>query len=250
MIQHRRFRILRLALLAALAVVAPLSAQQQNQAERVRVTGVIVDSASGKPLAGAHVTFSKREIVPTDAEGRFEVSRVPVGEQAFAVSALGYEPILVTVPVARDMEPVRVVLAANPVELAEIRVQVDRLQSRRRATATHVRVLSQADLAAGAGIDARLFIEQHAMLASLTCRPALSLVLSNSCVRSRGTTVQPVVIIDERPAFGGMEELISYSPQELYMVEIYGGGRQIRVYTNWFMQLAAHRHLNPQPIIL
>ncbi|HET6764496.1 MAG TPA: carboxypeptidase regulatory-like domain-containing protein [Longimicrobiaceae bacterium] len=243
--KHRNLRILRLGLFAALAVAAPLSAQQ----ERVRVTGVVVDSASGQPVSGAHVTLSRRDIVVADRQGHFDLGRVPTGEQTFVASALGYEPVIVTVPVAETMEPVRVVLSANPVALAEIRVQVDRLASRRRSAATSVRVITQADMGYGVGLDARNYIMQRAFLSQATCRQGVSsLYAGGSCIRSRGMEVQPMVYIDERRSIAGLDELGAYSPQEIYMVEIYGGGREVRVYTNWFMQLSARRHMNPMPL--
>lgn len=238
-----------LAILAALALALPAEAQQQ----KVAVTGVVVDSASGAPVAGAHINLGRRGTVVTDRSGRFDLGKLPTGEQSFVASGLGYDEEIVTVDVAPQMQPLRLTLAANPVELAEIKVQVDRLQSRRRAAATSVQVLTAADMASGVGYNTRNLVLQRAMLSIVPCQQGIGLSLSrpyssSTCVSSRGGTAQPTVYIDEHPSIAGLDELEMYNPEEIYMVEIYGGGRQVRVYTNWFMELAGRRHMNPMPI--
>ena len=237
-----------LAILAALAIALPAAAQQ-----KVAVTGVVVDSASGAPVAGAHLNLGRRGIVVTDRSGRFDLGRLPTGEQSFVASGLGYDEEIVTVDVAPEMQPLRLTLAANPVELAEIKVQVDRLQSRRRAAATSVQVLTSADMVSGIGLNTRDVVLQRAMLSVVSCQRGVGLSLSqpyagSTCVSSRGGTAQPMVYIDEHPSIAGLDELEAYNPDEIYMVEVYGGGRQVRVYTNWFMELSGRRHMNPMPI--
>jgi len=55
------------------------------------------------------------------------------------------------------------------------------------------------------------------------------------CIRFRGTSVAPVVCIDERPASGGIAELRAYPKESLYRIEVHERGRMIRAYTMWFM---------------
>ena len=55
----------------------------------------------------------------------------------------------------------------------------------------------------------------------------------------------PEVWIDEAPVVGGMDYLRTVRPYELYMVEVYAGGRQIRAYTPRFMERAAKTRLQP-----
>jgi hypothetical protein len=58
------------------------------------------------------------------------------------------------------------------------------------------------------------------------------------------------VYIDDRPAFGGMEELEMYAPHELYAIESYAGGRMVRAYTMWFMEDLARKKRRLDPVIL
>jgi hypothetical protein len=62
--------------------------------------------------------------------------------------------------------------------------------------------------------------------------------------------VRVQVYIDDRPAFGGMEELETYAPHELYALESYAGGRMVRAYTMWFMEDLARKKRRLDPVIL
>ena len=70
------------------------------------------------------------------------------------------------------------------------------------------------------------------------------------CTFRRGRMTPVQVYIDETPTFGGLAELESYRPQELFLIEVYGGGSQIRIYTTRFMDRIARsgKLLNPIPI--
>jgi len=66
------------------------SASHQASATLVRVTGVVVDAATGRPIAGAHLTAGVANAT-TAADGRFAVD-APAGTVALVVSASGYHP--------------------------------------------------------------------------------------------------------------------------------------------------------------
>ncbi len=57
------------------------------------------------------------------------------------------------------------------------------------------------------------------------------------------------ICIDEAPFLGGLENLDMYMPYEFELVEVYGRGTQIRLYTEAFMKRAANRRLNPAPLV-
>ncbi len=57
----------------------------------LRVTGVVVDVLTREPIAGAQVTVDDHAPVTTDADGRFEVPDVLVGERRIVVTAAGYD---------------------------------------------------------------------------------------------------------------------------------------------------------------
>ncbi len=72
---------------------------------------------------------------------------------------------------------------------------------------------------------------------------------SSNCLIVRGRAIEPSVWIDEAPVIGGLDYLNVMRPYELYMVEVYGGGRQIRAYTTQFMARAATTRLQPFAIL-
>ncbi len=65
-------------------------AAPQTPSPRVRVTGIVVDMATGRPIAGAHLTAGI-ETATTTADGRFAMD-APAGTVTLVVSATGYHP--------------------------------------------------------------------------------------------------------------------------------------------------------------
>ena len=80
----------RLAPLLLLAVVQPAYAQ------RTRVTGTVVDSASGTPLEAVQVRLIDMDISTlTDSDGSFQFFGVASGTHTLAARRLGYEPMAI-----------------------------------------------------------------------------------------------------------------------------------------------------------
>ena len=137
---HPRLARLAAALAASAAAAAPLAAQRPadappdpaapihsspgHVADRERppagvVTGVVVDSATGRPLAAAQVRLvgaSRAEA--THDDGTFRFASVPPGVQTVAVQRLGYAPVVRAVQV-RDGETteLRVAMVASAAQL-------------------------------------------------------------------------------------------------------------------------------------
>ncbi|HET6764608.1 MAG TPA: carboxypeptidase regulatory-like domain-containing protein [Longimicrobiaceae bacterium] len=76
-------------LLSALFFASPLAAQGAGGS--VTVKGQVLDRSSGRPVAGAQISFpaSNRKAV-TDEHGNFIVDGVAAGSQAFVVQQAGY----------------------------------------------------------------------------------------------------------------------------------------------------------------
>ncbi len=92
-------------------------AQQQTG----RITGTVVNTATQEPLIGASVVVSGTQLgAVTTAEGEFTIRRVPVGEYALRVSAIGYTPRVITDIVVNSARP-----AAVRIELVETTVQTE-----------------------------------------------------------------------------------------------------------------------------
>jgi len=65
------------------------------------VSGVVVDGASNKPVAGAVVTVDTVLTATTDASGKFSIDKVPSGIVDYTVQANGYQVVVSTA----DVEP-------------------------------------------------------------------------------------------------------------------------------------------------
>lgn len=82
-----RFPLLLASLLGLLAFAAPAAAQQNT----ATLTGTVVDSTTGTPLAGVHVFIaSSMQGTTTDAAGRYVLSGVAPGAHRLYVSVVGF----------------------------------------------------------------------------------------------------------------------------------------------------------------
>ena len=82
--------------LRRLAPLLLLAAVQPAYAQRTRVTGMVVDSASGTPLEGVQVRLIDMDISTlTDSDGSFQFFWVARGPHTFAARRLGYEPVAI-----------------------------------------------------------------------------------------------------------------------------------------------------------
>jgi hypothetical protein len=236
--------------LAALTAPAPARAQKAPQRT---VVGRVVDRTTGAPLAGANVALESLDRgVTTDTAGRFVLRDVPEGTHALVVDVLGYATGVTTVEVSGEMGQVQVGLERNPVMLKALTVLSDRFRARRNAVATSVRAFERSTILMSSAPTAADFVLERAMLTRTACTGRVLLTSFPSsggtdCVYVRGRPTAPRVYIDERPAFG-LDELATYRPDELYLVEVYGSGAQIRAYTTWFMERSAKIGLSPIPI--
>ncbi|HSU16334.1 carboxypeptidase-like regulatory domain-containing protein [Longimicrobium sp.] len=235
----------RIACAAAVAVVAlaaaPLAAQ------RVTVSGQVTDADSGQPVAGALVRVGDDDHeVMSDAQGRFTLFRVPVGDRVVWGSAMGYGTSAATVAVAAGgASGVALPLKRDPVRLAAINATVSRFESRRRSYGSSVRLLTERDLAASASSDMRDFLEVRAGLHRLPCSGSGGGLTRNDCVIVRGRAAVPVVYVDEVRWGVGLDVLSTYRPEDVARVEVYGGGAQVRVYTRWFLDWASRNNTSP-----
>lgn len=78
------------ALLACLALVACNDNALPPGGTYQTLQGVVLDSATNRPIAGATVTVDTVLHATTDANGKFSFAQVPVGAVDYVVSANGY----------------------------------------------------------------------------------------------------------------------------------------------------------------
>ncbi|MDD3807704.1 MAG: carboxypeptidase-like regulatory domain-containing protein, partial [Candidatus Marinimicrobia bacterium] len=62
-----------------------------------KITGVVYDSKSGKPLIGANVIVENMQLgAATGEDGSFVILNVPVGIHSLKVNYIGYKPVALT----------------------------------------------------------------------------------------------------------------------------------------------------------
>jgi hypothetical protein len=223
--------------LAAFAFAFDVDAQTVAGDEPVvDLVGQVVDGGTGRAVVGAAVSVSETERFDiTDDEGRFALS-VPLGSVTLVVEQIGYAELRKSVTADAESGPIRLELAPRPVVLEGLHVMIDRLAARRLATAMSVQTLG-ADELVHAGSD--LFEALRYGSGMMVVRCPTEAEIADGCVYRHGSTTRPSVYIDEVPAEGGLYELAVYSPAEVYAVEVYGTGAQVRVYTRLFMDKIA-----------
>lgn len=232
-----------LAALAVLLLPPPAASQQAESLPRLH--GVVVDAESGTPLPGAVVRVGDRRAVIAGAQGRFDFGELPRGSYQVRADQLGYDSLRLVVAHGEG-EPLRLALQADPVVLQGIQVVADRFRTRRNAVAASVRAFERSQLLGTAAPDALAFVSERTGLTPIPCPGRL---LTVDCAWVRGRQEQVRVYIDDAPTAGGLDHLRMYQPHELYLVEVFSGGRQIRAYTNWYVELAGRGRVTP-PFIL
>ncbi len=144
------------------------------------------------------------------------------------------------------------------------------MRSRRRSVAFQTRAFDQERLLRSASATLLEFLRSETRYTPVPC-PAgtgifgtgsstgslgwhgisrLTGAMSTSCIIRRGRTISPRVYIDEMPAIGGMDELETYPTAQIYALEVYSQGAEIRAYTYGFMQRMAERPMALIPINL
>ena len=89
------------------------------------------------------------------------------------------------------------------------------------------------------------FLDARAGLMRVDCPGVIG---SEECYWVAGRPILPIVYIDEVPVAGGMSELSTMWPQQLYLLEVYDHGGEIRAYTKPFMERAAKTDFRPLPL--
>lgn len=230
---------------AAAAVLLALTAGRIG-AQEVSVTVRVVDARTGEAVPGADVRLEPGNLRGiTDPQGGFTFSGLAGGPFVLHADALGYAEAALAVPEG-DAAELTVRLAADPLVLEGLTVMGDRFRARRNAYPYTVRVMDRQDLRGSAAPSLAQFIREGGMVTGTWCGTGVG--AGSECVLSRGERVRPTVFVDEAPAVGGFGTLGAYDPHEVAMVEVYRGGRMIRVYTLAYMERVARQKWHPMPI--
>ncbi|HET7229851.1 MAG TPA: carboxypeptidase regulatory-like domain-containing protein [Longimicrobium sp.] len=236
----------------AAAFAAACLASTSAAAQRAIVRGQVIDTQSGQPVPNAAVYVDdNRTAVLADAQGRFEVKHVRPGTRGIWARVPGYTMDLSLVEVPADSVRVTLRMQGDPVRLATLQVTTSRLDRRARGYAGTVRVFREADLAGMWYSNVGQLVQSRARVYATPCRRIYSLsrsYASSSCVSTRGTVAASHVIVDEAPWLGGVGDLRDFHLADVARVEVYGHGREIRVYTRQFMDWISKRPYVPTPL--
>lgn len=235
-----------LALIAVALLTRDALAQETVSSVDFDLRGTVVDQTSGQSLAGAFVSMTDSDWGSlSNDEGQFRIPHVRAGSVSLTVDLLGYETLEWTATAAEGEMPI-LQLVPRAILLEGLKVVTDRFQSRRNATATSVRAFDRDALSSTPQETVLDFVAVRAGLIRTRCSGR---AIGSVCFFVRGREAEAVVYVDEMPVIGGLDYLDVLRPHELYMVEVYGQGRHIRVYTNHFMERAAKTRLRPVALL-
>lgn len=126
------------------AFAAPLAAQETRP-----VSGVVVDAETGAPVSEATVAIAGTgQSALTDAEGRFELSAVPLGDHELVLSHLAYGELTEAFVVGEEESlEIRIAVSVRAIELEPLGVEVTSTERRgQRALGTAGIVLDRATI--------------------------------------------------------------------------------------------------------
>ncbi|MEW5931766.1 MAG: carboxypeptidase regulatory-like domain-containing protein [Gemmatimonadota bacterium] len=221
--------------LLALALAAPVAAQDARP--RITVRGEVRDVSTGAPLRDAVVALpALGRTVPTDEQGRFVLREIPAGTQRWIVSRMGYASWDQEVDATEDGAAYTAGLLPRPEVLEGITVVADRFETRRRSAGTSAYAVERTEILSSAAPNALEVIPIRIGLQVLPCNTSNT---DLGCAMIRGRLTRVAVYIDEEYAPAGLEQLRSYQPHELYMIESYFGGEVVYAYTTTFVETLA-----------
>jgi hypothetical protein len=209
---------------------------------RVALTGSVHDESTGDALPWASVRLSRDAVreearAAADERGVFRTREVPTGAYLLLVERLGYESVYVPVDVGAPPLPIEVRLRPDSALLEGIAAFDAKRRTRRNATPFVVRAFGETELRFSRAAGMRQFLQQYTFLFPCSGR------VGELCFSGRRGEVAVSVVIDELVAYGGMDQLDSYSPEELYSIELFrcASTMNVRAYSYAFIERMGRR---------
>ena len=268
-----------LALSLALGLPATAGAQETDSTtHRAPLHGGVYDAVRGAAVPGAAVFLNGEGYgVLSDSVGVFRLEDVAPGPVVLTAIQFGYEEMVAPVEVPEAGAFVEIELTPQPILLDAVTAVVEnistmrrRLDSRRRSVPSETLAFDQQRLLRGPSSNVLDFLEQETRYNPVPCGdglpitwtanpsralgwnrpPRVAEATSSRCIIRRGRAIRPNVYIDEMPVTGGLVELESYPTTQIYLMEVYSSGSEIRAYTYGFMQRMAEKPMALVPIDL
>jgi len=234
--------------LAMLAMIVPLGSvsAQTSPDTPIDVRGTVVNQESGKPVAGAVVSLTQEPTgVLSDNHGKFTLEKVTPGKVSISAEKLGYETLTWQGTLNPDTGPLTLKLPPKDSLLNALNTETSRFARRRRSAPVPVQYFGHTDMESTSQPNVMDFVNTHAGVSTIGCPGLLG---SDQCYLVEGMVVLPIVYVDDAPMAGGEGYLESLSPQDVYSLEVYDNGAEIRVYTPRFMVQAARTDYRPTPL--
>ena len=212
-----------LALGLSLAVVpTPASGQ-----DRVVLNGTLVDSDTREPLPGAQVLAPLSEVnVVTDSLGSFEISFIKDTHYDLVAAAMGYGSRSVTLSPEAEQTSTTIELRPDPVAMVSLAVLHEELEERRRQRRTpRLRVIDHVEL--GASDEPSAYSLVRRVAGAQACQDLQELCRLGRRIR---------LCVDDTNPIRGARELEALRPSDLWLMEVYREGREVRVYSRWFIE--------------
>jgi hypothetical protein len=231
-----RCKALVAAVVMLLSSVAALEAQKKKDNDKFRLSGRVVDKATGAPVHTAVIRFEDlQRAVVADSLGRFVLEKMPAGTHYVEIARLGYEGTMEYVQIIADHDSMFVALVPQPLVLEAVTAISDRLANRRNRHPSFVRAFDTKRLAT-ANVSLKQFLTANAAPLT-TCPAGRSRSIDENCVIARGDYRQLRVYLNELLVVGAPLDL--YYPHEFELVEYYPSQTAVRLYTTAFLERVA-----------
>jgi hypothetical protein len=225
---------------ASLLLASTASMVWAQDTTLVRLIGEVRDFDTEQPLADIAVKVVELGLVDiTDRNGFFAFDSLPEGRWTFEATGFGFR----TNAEASAVGPRSVLLIRlepAPVQLEGVYVSVVRdLVRRRMAAPSRVFAWDKAELEAAISPDVGSFVRTRGVAQFVACGGEFAATDLPNCFLSRANLpVRLRLFVDdiEQLAAAGMGRLWSFDPRDLWSVEFLPGCRQLRIYTQHFME--------------
>ncbi len=119
------YRIVFTGLLVLGFVFAGFAAETASDANKGVIKGRVLNAKDRSPVVGANVVLRGTNLgAATDLDSYFEIRNIPPGSYALEVSAVGYEPAVLTDQMVSNVRPVELDITLQPttIQLEEVKV--------------------------------------------------------------------------------------------------------------------------------